>query len=233
MELNPSSGHATNLRDHLVKAKDPCGLATPRVYQIPCECGNVYLGETGRTIATRIKEHLRHLKLCQPEKSAVAEHSISENHANQWEDVKVISREKKYWERITKEATTNNNISRDGGCSLSNAGKPVLRRIRLAEDQSDGTWGPSAAIKSGHFRATTFTPDDGVRLVVRNVGSHGGSYPVGHPSSLHYQHTPGKHQIFLLSFLNRDVSPFPKAFFPNALSPKYFLPNTSFPIVKK
>jgi predicted GIY-YIG superfamily endonuclease len=131
------------LRHHLVKAKDPCGLATPGVYQIPCECGNVYLGETGRTIATRIKEHLRHFKLCQPEKSAVAEHSISENHAIHWEDVKVISREKKYWERITKEAIevrlTNNNINRDGGYSLSNAWKPVLRRIRLAIDQSERT----------------------------------------------------------------------------------------------
>jgi hypothetical protein len=73
----------------------------------------------------------------------VAKHSISENHAIHWEEVKVISREKKYWERITKEAIeirlTNNNINRDGGYSLSNAWKPVLRRIRSADDQSDET----------------------------------------------------------------------------------------------
>ena len=135
----------TKLRDQLVRAKDPCGLATPGIYQIPCECGEVYLGETGRTIATRIKEHRRHFRLCQPEKSAVAEHGIHQNHAIHWEDVKIISREKKYWERITKEAIeirlTDRHFNRDGGYSLSNIWKPVLDKIRLAntKDQSEGT----------------------------------------------------------------------------------------------
>jgi hypothetical protein len=35
--------------------KDDLGLRTPGVYSIPCECGRVYIGQTGRSIATRIK----------------------------------------------------------------------------------------------------------------------------------------------------------------------------------
>jgi hypothetical protein len=45
------------------------------VYSIPCECDQVYIGQTGRSIDTRIKEHYPHSRLAQPDKSAVAEHS--------------------------------------------------------------------------------------------------------------------------------------------------------------
>jgi predicted GIY-YIG superfamily endonuclease len=27
------------------------------VYSIPCDCGKVYIGETGRSVQTRLKEH--------------------------------------------------------------------------------------------------------------------------------------------------------------------------------
>jgi hypothetical protein len=43
--------------------KDNLGLRTPGVYSIPCECGQVYIGQTGRTIDTRIKQHSRHIRL--------------------------------------------------------------------------------------------------------------------------------------------------------------------------
>jgi predicted GIY-YIG superfamily endonuclease len=60
----------------LRSVKDNLGLNVPGVYQIPCECGKVYMGQTGRSIKTRCKEHRRHIYLDQPDKSAVAEHSI-------------------------------------------------------------------------------------------------------------------------------------------------------------
>jgi len=41
----------------------------------PCECGQVYIGQGGRSIQIRIKEHSRHIRLAQTEKSEVAEHS--------------------------------------------------------------------------------------------------------------------------------------------------------------
>jgi hypothetical protein len=46
------------------------------VYRIPCECGKVYVGQSGSTVKARSKEHKRHGSLDQPEKLAVSEHSI-------------------------------------------------------------------------------------------------------------------------------------------------------------
>ncbi|XP_023310001.1 uncharacterized protein LOC108904855 [Anoplophora glabripennis] len=37
-------------------------LQGPGVYNIPCSCGKVYIGQTGRHINTRLKEHKSHLK---------------------------------------------------------------------------------------------------------------------------------------------------------------------------
>jgi hypothetical protein len=37
--------------------KDDLGLKTPGVYSIPCECGQVYIGQTDHSIETMIKEH--------------------------------------------------------------------------------------------------------------------------------------------------------------------------------
>ncbi|XP_071441632.1 uncharacterized protein [Hetaerina americana] len=91
------------LRQVLVRAKDPAGLKLPGVYSIPCECGEEYIGETGRTIETRIKEHKRHLRLYQPSKSAVAEHAIDCDHAIRWEETKMLHHSKGYWDRLTKE----------------------------------------------------------------------------------------------------------------------------------
>jgi hypothetical protein len=33
--------------------KDDLGLTTPGIYSMPCECGQVYIGQTGRFIETR------------------------------------------------------------------------------------------------------------------------------------------------------------------------------------
>ena len=51
----------TTLRSHLVRSKD--GVEPTKqdgvVYRIPCECGEVYIGETGRPMQDRMKEHER------------------------------------------------------------------------------------------------------------------------------------------------------------------------------
>jgi hypothetical protein len=36
----------------LLPVKDDLGLRNPSVYSIPCECGQVYIGQTGRSIET-------------------------------------------------------------------------------------------------------------------------------------------------------------------------------------
>jgi hypothetical protein len=39
---------------------------------VPCEYSQVYIGQTGCSVKTRIKEHQRHIHLEQPDKSAMA-----------------------------------------------------------------------------------------------------------------------------------------------------------------
>ena len=55
----------TTLRKILVKPKDPVPVErrTGIVYQIPCsDCSQTYVGQSGRTIVDRIKEHQRAVK---------------------------------------------------------------------------------------------------------------------------------------------------------------------------
>ena len=66
----------------LTKIKDP----TPPeerpgiVYKIKCICGDFYIGETGRSLTARMKEHRAACRLAAFERSAVAEHAWQAGH---------------------------------------------------------------------------------------------------------------------------------------------------------
>ena len=70
------------ISSYMPPTKNAPGLRTPGIYKIPCECGKVHIGQSGRSIQLRIKEHERHIRLVQPEKSVVAEHSFNHDHMN-------------------------------------------------------------------------------------------------------------------------------------------------------
>jgi hypothetical protein len=66
----------------LTKVKDPLPkekLASV-VYQIPCQCGKVYVGETQRRLETRVKEHRDACTKGDTWKSAIAEHQWDLQH---------------------------------------------------------------------------------------------------------------------------------------------------------
>ena len=53
------------------------------IYQISCDdCNEIYIGQTKRTIKTRFKEHISHIKYNRPTKSAVASHTLKNGHLN-------------------------------------------------------------------------------------------------------------------------------------------------------
>ncbi|XP_046406226.1 uncharacterized protein LOC124171132 [Ischnura elegans] len=92
------------LKALLGTTKDKLGLKTSGVYRIPCECGQVYIGKTGRTIEKRLKEHERCIRLYYPNKSAVAEHSLENGHRIKFQDTEIICHANNYWDRVVKEA---------------------------------------------------------------------------------------------------------------------------------
>ena len=97
----------TTLRNHLVRPKDPVppGRRDGVVYRIPCgECDAVYIGETGRPVQRRMKEHERDVRLARCQTSAVAEHANATGHGPSWNDVKCIHRDPHWHTRRVKEA---------------------------------------------------------------------------------------------------------------------------------
>ena len=124
----------TTLRSHLVRPKDAVDSTKQDgvVYRIPCECGKVYIGETGRPMQDRIKEHDRDIRFARTQTSAVAEHTNNTGHYPLWNEVKFIDRDPHWYKRRVKEAIHirlhPNNINRDSGIEIPEAWMTTIKK---------------------------------------------------------------------------------------------------------
>ena len=75
------------MKDPLPKEK-----LTGVVYQIPCQCGKVYVGEMQRHLETRIKEHRDASTKGDTWKSAIADHQWDQQHQVDWDGTRVLDR---------------------------------------------------------------------------------------------------------------------------------------------
>ena len=74
------------------------------VYRIPCkDCDQCYIGQTGNSFDTRIKQHKAALRLMQEEKSAVASHALNHDHHIDWEEAEILTQQSDYRKRMFSE----------------------------------------------------------------------------------------------------------------------------------
>ena len=111
------------LRRYLTKVKTPSDPVTTKgvVYRIPCECGRVYVGETGRTLKQRITEHKRAVKNVDSN-NGMAVHVAKTKHQIRWDEAEVICREEQWTKRKVKEGLAirrhDDNLNLDTGTSI-------------------------------------------------------------------------------------------------------------------
>jgi hypothetical protein len=114
--------------------KDELGLRTPEDYSIPCKCDQVYIGQTGPSIQTRIKQHYWHICLGYLDESAVAKHRFNHNHVIKFQDTRILSTVPGYMERLIMEAVEleihPNNMNMKDGLTLRGSLKPPLCLLR-------------------------------------------------------------------------------------------------------
>ena len=116
------------------------------MYKVPCKnCSEVYIGETGRKLGTRLKEHAKDVEqnkkgaytrsnrkqsLTEMNKSAITDHVNKHNHEIDWEGAKVIDRENEHRTRTIKESIhirVNPVMNRDEGVhKISRVYDPIL-----------------------------------------------------------------------------------------------------------
>jgi hypothetical protein len=58
-----------------------------------CECGRSYIGETGRPLAVRLREHRHNLRQGLLEKSKLAQHAYEERNRVSWDEAKISEAE--------------------------------------------------------------------------------------------------------------------------------------------
>ena len=128
----------TTLGSILTKVKDQIALERRNgvIYKINCACGDTYIGETGRTLEIRVKEHKRACVKADFEKSAVAEHAWLSGHYIDWDNVEVLDQENDLCRRKVKEGIeirlTNKKlrINRDEGRDLSPEWFSIVKKIQ-------------------------------------------------------------------------------------------------------
>ena len=105
------------------------------VYSIPCaNCNVQYIGETGRTLQTRKREHMRSVCTNNVKNSALAEHANSTGHAIDWDNMKPLVKENRWCQRRWSEAcliakTEHAIANRDCGRTLPHVYLPLVERF--------------------------------------------------------------------------------------------------------
>jgi hypothetical protein len=98
-------------------------------YRIPRDCSRVYIEQTGRSVDIGLKEHRQHMQLEHPDKSAVAEHSIDQEHTFNSTMLPSSPRKPDIWTALLRRPLRLNS-TREGGFCLSKSWKPLIGSLK-------------------------------------------------------------------------------------------------------
>ncbi|CAG4951018.1 unnamed protein product [Parnassius apollo] len=104
------------------------------VYKLDCECGLSYIGQTKRSIETRVKEHIADVKHRRSGKSAVCEHVQDRpHHYISFDKPQILAKEHRFLPRMIREAIEikkHPNFNREDGWVLPPAWDPIINKIK-------------------------------------------------------------------------------------------------------
>ena len=103
------------------------------VYSIPCmDCNSVYVGETGRNLEKRLKEHQYAVKRMD-DKNGISVHAWKKSHRVNWNESRVLKIVPNYFHRRLTEAliiqSTNTTSNLDKGLKLNSTWTPFLQEL--------------------------------------------------------------------------------------------------------
>ena len=139
-----------------VKDTDPPLKKSGVVYRIPCSCGLTYIGETKRSLETRLKEHQAACRRGEMEKSAIAEHAWTKRHCPDWDNISIIDQARDNTTLLVKKALhislagKHMILNGDQRTAISDCWRPLLRKAsrRSRQDPTPSTT-PSNLMDSG------------------------------------------------------------------------------------
>ena len=124
------------LRQLLVRPKDKLKPEEKSgvVYKIDCEdCSASYIGQTGRQLSVRIKEHRRATEKGNTLDSGIAEHVAHTGHGINW-NAQVLEQEGIQRRRLVKEAVhiqlNNPSMNRETGVEIDKAFSNILNKAK-------------------------------------------------------------------------------------------------------
>jgi len=96
-----------NKLDKFIKVhKDvlPISSCSNVVYQINClDCDASYVGQTKRTLSTRVNEHRSHIRRNSTQLSVITDHRLKFEHEFDWDNAKVLDKETNFNKRLISE----------------------------------------------------------------------------------------------------------------------------------
>jgi len=82
----------------------PSSSRTNVVYRIGClDCEASYVGQTKRTLNTRVGEHRNHVRRNSTQNSVITDHRLNFRHEFDWDNVKILDEEMNYNKRLISE----------------------------------------------------------------------------------------------------------------------------------